>query len=327
MDKKTYENKEEDRLSTRENINERADRKPASFKLSIVNKQNDKKIIFLLLVVLLTFVVSISVYLFFFQSQSNDATSPDDNLPTSSGAEKVISGVKGVLKSPLLPIKQNKFNFGETSNGTIVYKAPTLRTKGYIFKNGPSAVYGFAVFSPSKEKTNIDKDYDYAVNFLTSKGMNQSKDSVVLESSKKIVEYTNREYACSISLLYDIEERNYLGIACANVTSYKEAANLLNPFSLAFAPSNPDTESTQAEPPTFQGDPQIQTGIDGYQSAEVNMNNFIGLFYKSPTGNWTYFSKLQNDLACSSFNTADLKKAFSGYRCIDSNGSTISLSS
>jgi len=72
---------------------------------------------------------------------------------------------------------------------------------------------------------------------------------------------------------------------------------------------------------------------NGYQSADIavfpkssSTGGFVAMFYRtSAKTDWKYFMGTQNDMACSLFNTSDLKKAFAGKPCVNPDGSPTTL--
>ena len=66
----------------------------------------------------------------------------------------------------------------------------------------------------------------------------------------------------------------------------------------------------------------------GYQKAEIGIRDIksgggtIGKFYKKGNDPWKYFVSAQMELDCSYYSSADLRNAFMGDPCYDSNSKT-----
>ena len=104
---------------------------------------------------------------------------------------------------------------------------------------------------------------------------------------------------------------------CGSVAAYKGAAEKVKPLVDAL----PDSSSQ-----LVVSTPKIENSIvSGYQRASVgtgmmdSAGGAIALFYKKGSGGWTYFRHTQNALSCEVFNTDDIKAAFKGETCYDSN--------
>lgn len=113
---------------------------------------------------------------------------------------------------------------------------------------------------------------------------------------------------------------SFFSLSCADISDFTPALSVIEPFAQAYLSAYPEYLDTSF------GVPKIKNSlVVGYQYAEVLIGQAAdGLFYKKDGGSWEYFMSIQGNI-CSIFNTAELKAAFSGFRCTDSTGKTISL--
>jgi len=113
--------------------------------------------------------------------------------------------------------------------------------------------------------------------------------------------------------------RDMLG--CTDVTTAEQSLAAMLPFAIAYR------DSTGEWPHMLYSGSITDSKHAPYQRAELGGPNNVELFYRtSPNSPWVYFAGAQGMLACSNYNTDDLKKAFLGESChIDGNISEVSL--
>ena len=74
---------------------------------------------------------------------------------------------------------------------------------------------------------------------------------------------------------------------------------------------------------SFDGASIKDSPVDSYQTLTVGLGGARGMFYRvSPTDKWQYFTAGQDAPTCDAYDTDDLKKAFAGTTCYDTNTKT-----
>lgn len=125
-------------------------------------------------------------------------------------------------------------------------------------------------------------------------------------------EYQTNEVLCELST-----SLTNATLSCANLGDYPAIAQKVAPLEAALA------AKYQTDPNAILQEPIITNStVQNYKRASINIWNrqspvggYAGLFYKTPTSGWQYFTGVQNGLQCSNFNTNDLKNAFAGEPC------------
>lgn len=120
-------------------------------------------------------------------------------------------------------------------------------------------------------------------------------------------------------------------LGCGDISDYTVASEAIQPFYDALvntkvknAPKVADVDGL------ILGNPNISDGTDGYKNAQLSVSNSHGAggygasFYRSATGTWTFAFAGQDAPQCSSFNTPELQKGFTGISCYDTKGEVVS---
>lgn len=111
--------------------------------------------------------------------------------------------------------------------------------------------------------------------------------------------------------------------SCGRIDSYKEMAEKLQPFVKVMPNVNQST--------ILRGLRIIDSEVAGYQTATIShggldiMGGSTALFYKKGDNPWVYFKNTQEPPSCSSYNNEDLKNAYRGVDCYDSNGQVLKV--
>ena len=156
---------------------------------------------------------------------------------------------------------------------------------------------------------------------LTDQGFVKNTDSVYGSGSGSVA-YTKDDVVCVASSPDNGSISPPSSLACGqiskytkNLDSYKE----IEPYALAYA------KAGKMEVGDIFSFSELKAGIKGYKNAKVGLGNAgamtggaMGLFYKSPTGDWQFFTGTQSQIMCTEFNTKDIQYAFAYESCNDS---------
>lgn len=118
------------------------------------------------------------------------------------------------------------------------------------------------------------------------------------------------------------ENTFFLELTCANASDFTSAYDATEPFADALSSGGRTIDGN-----SVLGVPDIKDSpVTGYQNAYVTISQTaVGLFYKTPNGEWQYLMTTQNGLFCSYIDTDDLRAAFKGTACYDSSGNEITV--
>lgn len=268
------------------------------------------------------------------------AEDTDSNMSTVStkptakkavGAQGIVDEVSSVLKATPVKAVVTDGGSGEAPDGTVVYSYPTYQLANYNFIAGPDKGYGTAVSNVADKKADIDKDYAAMVTILEDKDFKSEQAvSTGSESTGKRAIYATDSVVCGISTMYNVSEKNYASISCADMSTYIEAAKTIDPFYKAYAMAFPEAvKPVEGVPPLSFSLPKVSDGAEGYKNAEVSItkvNPMKVLFYWEPGSTWKYAMSVQTTTPlCTAFTTPALKKAFSGKPCTDSRGAAMTV--
>lgn len=134
--------------------------------------------------------------------------------------------------------------------------------------------------------------------------------------------YANSDIICNITIMPGDDSPLPPYVNCADISSYQSATTKLQPFANAYYAANSDQK-----PYTTFALSKITKKSGGYSNAIVSMGSMqsfggaAGLFY-AKNGQWTYWRGTQGAIACSYYDTYDLKMAFAGDNCATDQGDT-----
>lgn len=160
-----------------------------------------------------------------------------------------------------------------------------------------------------------------AIKSLTNQGFVKNTDSVYGSGSGSVA-YTKDDVVCVASSPDNGSISPPSSLACGqiskytkNLDSYKE----IKPYALAYAKAG---KMQTGDVFSFS---ELKVGMNGYKNAKVGLGNAgamvggaEGLFYKTPTGDWQFFTGTQSQIMCTEFNTKDIQYAFAYESCNDS---------
>lgn len=245
------------------------------------------------------------------QSQVAQALKPED----------VINKIKSDWQS-----KYKLVDFDSTDHpaqGELAIKlekgAPDYNVTGYNFYvsyDGGSALdaktYDPDPNDTSYPKKNISELHDGVIKIYNSLGLVETKTDATLFDT-----YIGDDLVCSVNA----RDTYFSSVSCGVIDSYTAPAEKLKPFAEAI---------TTKSPTTYLGSPNIEDSrVNGYQKAilgigDINftVGSMTAYFYRKNSDPWTYFGKSQQGFLCSDYKTTDLKNAFKGDDCIDTNNNS-----
>lgn len=255
----------------------------------------------------------------------------ENTTPAGPNAEAVVKAVKEKMKSPEVPTEVDEtsgYMRTKTQDKYSAYMVPFYQPSGASFTTRPKVYYGFS--TASSDQNIITADMKSVRQYLFEQGFTTSAprfdgDSKLTASS----DFQNAGTICTVA------ETNYpyatggyqVQLGCADLSSYKDNANDLKPLYTLYADANADIAK---QPGLILGSMRPKASrTNGYKTADIVTGNIfspmggsVALFYQTPDGNWHYFTNTQNIMACDSFSTPDLKKAYAGQACGDQTGGT-----
>lgn len=211
-----------------------------------------------------------------------------------------------------------------------------------VLFNYPIKLAGYNFYTVTEHATGVSKSVAYTDSSSVASSIgkllqqkNFSEKVVqqpVDDTTPYIVHYASADVVCQVSVAktFNNPKGNHsVDAACEDMSAYVSAAKAQKPFSTAFAEGKPDSVTNVV----FSGMPAArQSKTAGYVLHEMSMVGYdeqtemasvggvLGLFYQTPEKTLHYFKSTQSDLPCSAYNTPDLKKAYAGEKCADSNG-------
>jgi hypothetical protein len=157
---------------------------------------------------------------------------------------------------------------------------------------------------------------------LTTQGFTKSTDSVYGTNQYNNIAYVKGDVVCVTNSPDSGTISPPSSFACGqiskytkNMDSYKEIEPYAQAYEKAGKMQNGDVFSFS----------ELKVGMSGYKNANVGLSNVgalvggaMGLFYKSQTGDWQFFTGTQAEIDCTAYNTKDLQYAFAYDTCGDS---------
>lgn len=257
------------------------------------------------------------------QAQTNNSTS--DNTQTTLQPEDVTAKIKAkyASKYKLLNIDENNQpKEGEMSIRLSKF-VPPYKTEGYAYYTdyeGGSSIdimVGPAITGNGTLPSQADVAIRTEVAAIYSEfGLSKTGKYGYGYDNNQTDVYTGKGLICTI------EEPNAgtssTGASCGLINKYKEMAEKLLPFSKVMKNVNQSS--------ILRGLKIADSKVSGYQTAQISQGSLdmiggsIALLYKKGDGTWTYFANAQQSLACSEFNSDDLRNAYKGEACFTANG-------
>lgn len=137
--------------------------------------------------------------------------------------------------------------------------------------------------------------------------------------------FTGKHALCYVYMIAGISDidsdGSSAGIACSDIETYAPEAEKMKPFVEAYMQS--DQYETGGNM-LYSGLTIKESSVAGYSNAELGVGTvdgvggFAALFYRtSENAEWKFFIGTQNNLACTQYDTLELKKAYVGTECFD----------
>lgn len=150
--------------------------------------------------------------------------------------------------------------------------------------------------------------------FLTNSNFKKSADVNV--GAGEISRYISDIGVCS--LLNNSNPHKIL-LVCANISDYPSNVTGVDKFPSVLASAGISNKNVIFETPIIR-----DSVTPGYQNAYMDINpqdgmmgGYFVLLYKKVGGDWKYFKSAQQGLSCDTYNTTELRAAFSGNYCYD----------
>lgn len=259
-------------------------------------------------------------YFFAKDSPIDNEQSVDTTIPGQSkrdrqaltAAESTLNELRNKIKGEQQQVDARTESGGTGIADGIVYSNATYKTENQRFATYPAKGYGFGTRSTPEVAIS---DMAAIESYMKTNGFAETPEGSGVFASKNIV--------CAVRLFnHDMGGFDGIGVGCGDMIDYAKNYVAALPFYYAY-------EAREPKPAPIDGltfaSPVVMNGADGYKNAHVSIGSglagatggFSGLFYKAPnTTKWTYFMGTQNDISCDKFDTAELKKAFTGQRCV-----------
>lgn len=274
-------------------------------------------IIILIVIALLVGALGFVFWQNFMQPKNNTSnTTSTSNKESGLSAEDVVRGVYDLISdqvksSPTTTVRQEL-----TNNHSPAYKPSGIdyyitASRGYYLIVSDSEVTSNITEFSSPIINSID-NYLVKNNFAKDTNSNSELDDY----------YYSSNTTCSLS-----KNESTPVMFCAAIADYSLALSTVAPFVLAY--KNGVTNNDVSD--TVFGVPDIKSANTGYQTATVSIRSYVnvggvaGIFYKKDGGQWQYFKSTQQMLACSDYSTVDLRAAFKGEACYNSDYSESSV--
>jgi hypothetical protein len=113
-----------------------------------------------------------------------------------------------------------------------------------------------------------------------------------------------------------------VSLGCGEISKYTtslESYKEIEPYAAAY------TKAGKAQEGAMLRFSELKAGMSSYKDAHISLGNVgsavggaMGLFYKTPTGDWTFFIGTQAAIPCADFDTKDLQYSFAYETCYDS---------
>ncbi len=162
--------------------------------------------------------------------------------------------------------------------------------------------------------------------FFKAKNYNEKDIASNVDSSLALTDYTTPDVKCTLGSNYmginDTTNPVAITVGCLDQPGYDALATAAKPYYAAYSQSADAKKSTVV--PLYLDNPKVTASkTPDYQLATYSMGTFggftgyAGLYYQTPDKTWHFLTGAQNSPACSTYTTADQKKAYLGVDCYD----------
>jgi|GEM_PF-1686935 len=191
--------------------------------------------------------------------------------------------------------------------------------------------YGYYVRSSTEYEAKVERIKDKAENALQAirnklieKGYTESVTQDVSDSGMYEADFTGTYALCYVYMISGLNaadpKGSSAGLTCADIESYETTAKQMEPFATAYEVTS---SYSSAEPTLYTNLRASKSSVSGYERATVGISGivgaggFAGLFYKTPSMDWKFFTGTQEIVPCDAYSTDDIKKAYLGEPCYD----------
>lgn len=301
-------------------------------------KQPQKRKLLLLagaLVLLVVLVVSLGRLL----AELNGASNTEESATHFSSAKALIADLSPQLNGTAAYAVKRDGTGGTTQDGYLVYTLPTYQVAGTSFETSPTEGEGAGYFSNSAAASDNYKKLTafFAENHFTLEKKNATDTSPLYAKNNtttiSYAKYSSDNLLCAIwrsDLLLTPIGGQVTGVGCADKSSYKSLAKVLEPFYSVYLQANKGASDhlVFAAPVAGEGAANYEYAILHQEDSSKEFPysksiSFRGYYYKKKADtSWKFFAvsqdtMTQNEIACSMINTDVLKQAFHGMKCYD----------
>ncbi|HMQ95953.1 MAG TPA: hypothetical protein PKD19_01915 [Candidatus Saccharibacteria bacterium] len=275
----------------------------------------------------------------FFATQALFAPKTEQETPKTAQKEEeqpvaeltaagVIDKVKKEWEGIVAEKKQKDSSFdsavteGSSAPGETVW-TPSYKAEGkdfYVRGDGARVVFSLGYGNDDVQfPRDIDKEVRQKVQALyASLGLVKKETLGIAESGNQVDIYTGNGVVCDISGV--ASQTHATDASCGDAKKLEALVDKLAPMVKAQA-----AKEGSSSKGVLMSDGTIENStVEGYQKATLGMSmagapagGYAALFYKAKDGEWQYFTGTQNYLACSRYNTQDIRNAFKGDLCYD----------
>ncbi len=294
--------------------------------------KKSKKILLIIvsLVIVLVVAAGVFAYLLLVVQPKKDTASvkPADLSSLGAGFKKSIND----------PTDSSWLVYKSTNPASVIYR---YDSKNWVVTDAGANVL---TFSSGRTKTTDNKaDYNAVLVYLNTNGFTEVKptdqSSVSYSTSQAIVQYfASNNFTCSMHNTPNLalnggatpEPASYrLQLDCAQLSAFKNNVAAVKPLASAYDASK---LTAIVQDPLFSAPTKTQSSATkDYANTSVNVasvktpsDNSSAEFYQTPDKNWHLFAVAKDPakIACTDYNTDDLKKAYAGFSCWDTSTNT-----
>lgn len=231
--------------------------------------------------------------------QTDDATAPNPIVVST------LTGLSGQINGGV--IEQTRL-------------APHYQIPGDAYPTASSQAMSRNI-GVEKTKDQVAATTNVIATYFKNKGYQEAV--IANDPANYYVRYSDDTLMCGLRRsVASVTTLTSIQVACAAKADYKANVAVQKPFYEAYTVAK--TANPGASFPAMLGMPVITNSrTDGYKTAELTAQDETGgagtlaLFYQTPDQAWHFMANTTQQLTCSAFKTADMKKAYLGEVCFD----------
>lgn len=260
-------------------------------------------------------IATLVVYKAYFEKQAMPSPASSANTSDDTGSTKktstldaknilvqIASGYTNDNEMPLQPVKVAGYDF-------YVSTSPTAAAKKSVAYNQSSI-----------ETATIAKT-------LKELGFAEKIIQTGIDDTMVITNYTHQDVICRVTVTKTLNNptgAHLVQVGCKDMSHITDNAKSLGPFYTLLPASITDTpvvmggDTTKTVASQTAGYATLVLGAGGVEdNGEAGIGSSAQHFYQTPDKTWHFFTSTQQIISCSAFNTADLRKAYTGKVCLD----------